>query len=201
MQELEGNGETNGDAEVSLTFSVWPRMFWFEIWPSRGPVSVYDMLDQPDSEPLAGPKQWTWSLKWVRHHIHLKVKSGIQGWLWVPTLSLTVFFTSLQVENGDTPVVKKKKKKAAEEMEVEAEEAPAAENGAGDTPGKKKKKRKAEEAEEVAATDNGAEEADTPAKKKKKRKTETIEAEPEEETPETPVTEKKKKKKKKETAD
>lgn len=51
-------------------FIILPCMFWFEIWPTRGPVSVYDMLYQPDSEPLAGPKQWTWSLKWVRHHNH-----------------------------------------------------------------------------------------------------------------------------------
>ncbi|XP_008278728.1 nucleolar protein 56 [Stegastes partitus] len=104
-----------------------------------------------------------------------------------------------EVENGeaDTPVVKKKKKKqAAEEMEVQAEETPAAENGAEETSAKKKKKRKAEaevQAEDAAATDNGAEETETPAKKKKKRKTETVEAE---ETPEIPVSEKKKKKKK-----
>ncbi|XP_042358379.1 nucleolar protein 56 [Plectropomus leopardus] len=112
-----------------------------------------------------------------------------------------------EVENGEVavPIVKKKKKKQeAEEMEVVAEETPAAENGA-DTSAKKKKKRKAEEvkvqAEEAAATDNGAEEAETPAKKKKKQKTETVDAEPAEETPETPVAEKKKKKKKKEAAE
>ncbi|XP_032370014.1 LOW QUALITY PROTEIN: nucleolar protein 56 [Etheostoma spectabile] len=95
--------------------------------------------------------------------------------------------------------VKKKKKQAAEDIEVAAEESPAAENGAEDSSAKKKKKRKAGveiQAEEAAATDNGAEEMDTPAKKKKKRKTETTAAEPAEETPETPVSEKKKKKKK-----
>lgn len=205
----EENGDANGDVEVSLAFSVWPRMFWFEIWPTRGPVSVYDMLDQPDSEPLAGPTQWTWSLKRVRHWSlstdvlwHLIKAQPIanqesdRSWPNRNTLA------SLQVENGeaDTPVVKKKKKKqAAEEMEVEAEEAPEAENGAEDTPAKKKKKRKSE-AEGAAATDNGAEETETPAKKKKKQKTETVE-EPEEETPEPPVSEKKKKKKKKEGAD
>ncbi|KAF3856012.1 hypothetical protein F7725_016735 [Dissostichus mawsoni] len=87
---------------------------------------------------------------------------------------------------------------AAEEMEVEAEEAPAAQNGAEETPGKKKKKRKSEAAEvEVAVVE---EETETPSKKKKKRKSEAIEAEPVEET-ETPVSEKKKKKKKKETTD
>lgn len=202
----EENGDANGDVEVNLAFSVWPRMFWFEIWPTRGPVSVYDMLDQPDSEPLAGPTQWTWSLKRVRHwslstdvlwHLikaqPIENQEGDMSW---PNR------ISLQVENGeaDTPVVKKKKKKqAVEEMEVEAEEAPEAENGAEDTPAKKKKKRKSE-AEGAAATDNGAEETETPAKKKKKQKTETVE-EPEEETPEPPVSEKKKKKKKKEGAD
>uniref|UniRef100_A0AAQ5YFE3 Nucleolar protein 56 n=1 Tax=Amphiprion ocellaris TaxID=80972 RepID=A0AAQ5YFE3_AMPOC len=105
-----------------------------------------------------------------------------------------------EVENGEaeTSVVKKKKKKqAAEEMEVQAEETPAAENGSEEPSAKKKKKRKAEaeEVEEAAVTDNGAEEPDPPAKKKKKQKTETVDAE---ETPETPVSEKKKKKKKKE---
>nr|CBN81123.1 Nucleolar protein 5A [Dicentrarchus labrax] len=108
------------------------------------------------------------------------------------------------VENGDadvTSVKKKKKKQAAEEMEVQVEEAPAAENGAEDTPGKKKKKRKAEVQAEAAAADNGVEETDTPAKKKKKRKTETMDVEPAEEIPETPVSEKKKKKKKKEAAE
>ncbi|XP_038552268.1 nucleolar protein 56 [Micropterus salmoides] len=112
-----------------------------------------------------------------------------------------------EVENGeaDTSIVKKKKKKqAAEEMGVQAEETPAAENGA-DTSAKKKKKRKSEavevEAEEAPATDNGAEETDTPAKKKKKRKTETMDTAPAEEAPEAPVSEKKKKKKKKESAD
>ncbi|KAF1391347.1 hypothetical protein PFLUV_G00041180 [Perca fluviatilis] len=114
----------------------------------------------------------------------------------------------LQEETGETNgeveaenEVKKKKKQAAEVIEVAAE-SPAAENGAEDSSAKKKKKRKAEveiQAEEAAATDNGAEETDTPAKKKKKRKTETKDAEPAEETPETPVSEKKKKKKKKET--
>ncbi|XP_031133242.1 nucleolar protein 56 [Sander lucioperca] len=115
----------------------------------------------------------------------------------------------LQEETGETNGevqaendVKKKKKQVAEDIEVAAEESPAAENGAEDSSAKKKKKRKAEveiQAEEAAATDNGAEETDTPAKKKKKRKTETKDAEPAEETPETPVSEKKKKKKKKET--
>ncbi|XP_045932401.1 nucleolar protein 56 [Micropterus dolomieu] len=106
-----------------------------------------------------------------------------------------------EVENGeaDTSIVKKKKKKqAAEELGVQAEETPAAENGA-DTSAKKKKKRKSEavevEAEEAPATDNGAEETDTPAKKKKKRKTETMDTAPAEEAPEAPVSEKKKKKK------
>lgn len=64
---LEANGEANSDAEVNLTLSLCSRMFWFEIWPTCGPVSVYDMPYQTDSEPLAGPKQWTWSLKRVRH--------------------------------------------------------------------------------------------------------------------------------------
>uniref|UniRef100_A0A8C4IJW3 Nucleolar protein 56 n=1 Tax=Dicentrarchus labrax TaxID=13489 RepID=A0A8C4IJW3_DICLA len=77
-----------------------------------------------------------------------------------------------------TVLKKKKKKQAAEEMEVQVEEAPAAENGAEDTPGKKKKKRKAEVQAEAAAADNGVEETDTPAKKKKKRKTETMDVEP-----------------------
>ncbi|KAK5934364.1 hypothetical protein CgunFtcFv8_014769 [Champsocephalus gunnari] len=90
-------------------------------------------------------------------------------------------------------------KPAAEEMEVEAEAAPAAENGVEDTPGKKKKKRKSE-AVEVAVVE---EETETPSKKKKKRKSEAIESEPAEEEPaeetETPVSEKKKKKKKETT--
>ncbi|XP_060898203.1 nucleolar protein 56 [Labrus mixtus] len=103
-----------------------------------------------------------------------------------------------EAENGEaeTPVVKKKKKDAAEEMEVQTEETPAAENGA-DTPAKKKKKKIKAEAEEEEVP---AEETE-PAAKKKKRKSEAVEAEPEEEAPETPVTEKKKKKKRKETAE
>lgn len=169
-------------------------MFRFEVGPPRGPVSVYDMLHQPDSEPLAGPKQWTWSLKRV-------AQQPLRGYVLFISWDLVLaspdcVLTSCKEENGEaeTPVAKKKKKKAAaEEIEVQAEETPAAENGSDDTPGKKKKKRKAE-AEEVQ-TEEVAEE--TPAKKKKKRKSEAVEAEPAEETPETPVSEKKKKKKKK----
>ncbi|XP_075870433.1 nucleolar protein 56 [Nelusetta ayraudi] len=99
-------------------------------------------------------------------------------------------------ENGEveTPVVKKKKQ-AAEEMEVQADEPVAAENGA-ETPGKKKKKKKVE-AEEAPAEEAEAEAEETPAKKKKKRKSEAVDAEPAEETPEPAVSEKKKKKKKK----
>ncbi len=173
-----------------------------------GPVSVYDMLYQPDSEPLAGPKQWTGSLKRVRHCSHLKeVYYTFKASLRNNIVSLNIFLyfkLYLQVANGevDTPEVKKKKKKQAVE-DMEAEASPAAENGAEETTTKKKKKRKSEaveaQAEEAAATDNGAE--DTPAKKKKKQKAEAEDAEPAEEAAETPVSEKKKKKKKKEAAE
>lgn len=72
QQELEANGGTNGDAEVKSAHSllVWLHV-WFEVGPaSRGPVSVYDMPELHDSEPLAGPTQWTWPLKWVRQVNH-----------------------------------------------------------------------------------------------------------------------------------
>lgn len=60
LQE-EANGEANGDAEVNIDIIIIPSGYACIIWdltPTRGPVSVYDMRDQPDSEPLAGPKQW-----------------------------------------------------------------------------------------------------------------------------------------------
>lgn len=55
LLELQSNGETNGEAEVNVFFSVCASMFWFETWPTGGPFSVYDMPDDLDSEPLAGP--------------------------------------------------------------------------------------------------------------------------------------------------
>lgn len=60
QQELEENGGTNGDAEVKPLARLLLRcMFRFEVGPAtRGPVSVYDMPEQHDSEPLAGPRQW-----------------------------------------------------------------------------------------------------------------------------------------------
>lgn len=65
--QQQANGDTNGDAEVSGP-TVEPACFDLRRDPpSSGPVSVYRMLEQHDSEPLAGPKQWTRSLKRVRH--------------------------------------------------------------------------------------------------------------------------------------
>lgn len=182
LQELEANGETNGEAEVS-SFFVWvAACLDLRIDPHIWSVLSVRHATSTDSEPLAGPYQWAWSLKRVKHFC-INCLSKTMGHLvtifhWP---FIHVFFLKVEGEDADTPVVKKKKKSQA------AEEAEAAE-----TPTKKKKKQKAADVEET--TDNGTEETQVPAKKKK-RKTETLLAE---EVLEAGMSEKKKKKKKKE---
>lgn len=56
--QQQANGDTNGDAEVGFP-DCWAACFDLRSDPSGGPVSVYHMLEQHDSEPLAGPQQWT----------------------------------------------------------------------------------------------------------------------------------------------
>lgn len=58
LQQQQANGDTNGDAEVS-GLTVEAACFDLRRDPTAGPVSVYHMLQQHDSEPLAGPQQWT----------------------------------------------------------------------------------------------------------------------------------------------
>lgn len=58
LQQQE-NGDTNGDAEVGPPPDCWAACFDLRSDPTGGPVSVYHMLQQHDSEPLAGPHQWT----------------------------------------------------------------------------------------------------------------------------------------------
>lgn len=68
--QQQANGDTNGDAEVS-SLTVEPACVDLRrAPPPSGPVSVYRMLQQHDSEPLAGPKPWTWPLKRVGHSVH-----------------------------------------------------------------------------------------------------------------------------------
>lgn len=55
--QQQANGDTNGDAEVG-TPDCWAACFDLGSDPAGGPVSVYHMLQQHDSEPLAGPQQW-----------------------------------------------------------------------------------------------------------------------------------------------
>lgn len=56
--QQQANGDTNGDAEVGPP-DCCAACFDLRSDPTGGPVSVYHMLQQHDSEPLAGPQQWT----------------------------------------------------------------------------------------------------------------------------------------------
>ena len=67
----EVNGGANGTAEIKVMTSalLCPGMFDLGSCHPLGFISVYGVPYQNDSEPLAGPIQWTKSLKRVRHQL------------------------------------------------------------------------------------------------------------------------------------